>query len=525
MMPTIRQFEALSQAGSDVNIVGRGDNLAARGGVGAFFAGSRARTEAMNSFINAVAQEYGQEVGNLAANLLAAPRAEGTALKGYMVADVLSACRGEAAKIQTYNRNLTAVSGQEAVNTLCADIAGKLNLPADGDGMAAVKTFLERRVAGVAAGSKEPLNGDSLCRALYASANKELQDLFYFMGVNASARNADMETHKSLFKDLPPLTALELSKALGASDPLNSGMALRSLDAIKAAAGQGNPITRAAVWTGLSGHPAPADLDGMSDADFSQRLSNEVIKPILADTPRLRGMDPQKRDLIVNTILGSALEQGLSLTAALECLQGRRAITLADYTAPQHVRLGAYDLNNLDSTESALGRDLCRRGGVGSFPNNANFNSSITIRQSGGGSFAVNLSNPTLTVPMNESEMNAYKSMRGSPVTKALGEAALQLCGGNRKQAAALVAALGQQSMISCRAAGVPNFLGTLAGARNLGEHSPASVEVRCLDNGDIEVKFQSLEPDRASYSMTCHVKPDGNVPIVGMEIREPNPA
>ena len=44
------------------------------GKVGAFFSGQNARMAAMSDFIAAVNREYGDEIGNLAANLLAAPK-------------------------------------------------------------------------------------------------------------------------------------------------------------------------------------------------------------------------------------------------------------------------------------------------------------------------------------------------------------------------------------------------------------------------------------------------------------------
>ena len=515
-IPTVQQFEELSRPGTDDKIVGRGDDIAAKGSLGAFLAGSSARVAAMDNFITAVAAEYGQEVGKLAATMLAAPKAEHMALKGSMVRDVLAACRNETQRIQDYNRGMVGESSPAVIARLGQDIADQMHL--DEEGLDTVKEFLERRLPQIIADSKEPLTESALMQALYAASSQDLGDLLYFMGASDKASNESITEQKQIFHDLPPLACLELSRALGSGQSeLCMHVVRENLHAIQAAAGPGNPITRAAVLEGLSGAPVPADFDTANETAFKDELAQAVEAKLFGNRPNI----PQENRGLVTTCIDMALSKNVSYDAIKAAMAGGRAITLEDFTGPISLGLGKYNLDDLDNTTDTLCRDLSRRGGLAdSFANNSAFNSTITFNQPDGDPFAVNLSDPTTSVPMTDDQLAAYKGGSPNAVGTAIKDHALQLCNGNRRQAAALVAALGQQSMVWCRH--VSPIIGSIAGSRSLGEHSPANFTVTRLESGVIEIAVRSLNPDRPQYSMTCHIQPDGSAPITMFEMGPP---
>ena len=53
-----------------------------------------------------------------------------------------------------------------------------------------------------------------------------------------------------------------------------------------------------------------------------------------------------------------------------------------------------------------------------------------------------------------------------------------------------------------------------------IGEHTPASVFAKRLENGDISVSMHTLDPSRTYYSISYLVKPDGSTPVTAFELR-----
>ena len=81
-----------------------------------------------------------------------------------------------------------------------------------------------------------------------------------------------------------------------------------------------------------------------------------------------------------------------------------------------------------------------------------------------------------------------------------------------------MVGALGQQSIVWARF--VSPILNVLTPKQVIGEHSPASIHAKRLENGDISVSMHTLDPNRTSYSISYLVKPDGSTPVTAIEIR-----
>ena len=161
--PSVRDYQAFARLGDDFRLVGRDGTLRATGKMGAWFSGAQARSEAMSNFIGAITREYGEQVGNLASAVLAAPRMKGQALTGAMVKDVLSVCLREQTRIQEFNRGAAAQSAPEAVNRNLAELTAQYGL--DEAEQATVRSFLEHSLEETVKTFKIPLKPPSRRKA------------------------------------------------------------------------------------------------------------------------------------------------------------------------------------------------------------------------------------------------------------------------------------------------------------------------------------------------------------------------
>lgn len=515
--PSVRDYQAFARLGDDFRLVGRDGTLRATGKMGAWFSGAQARSEAMSNFIGAITREYGEQVGNLASAVLAAPRMKGQALTGAMVKDVLSVCLREQTRIQEFNHGAAAQSAPEAVNHNLAELTAQYGL--DEAEQATVRSFLEHSLEETVKTFKDPaqasITAESLTSALQETARKDLPELLAAMGKGEFSSASDLASVRHKLQGLPPLTYLELGKAVcgGSFSSLAAVWAKEHLADIMRAAGPDGRISRATVWEGLSGRPVPEDMsiDAMSADEFGDALMEHVIGPRL-----LEGADVPEEGKALH-IVQSAIGRGLSLDAARACLRGGHTITLADFVQPLTVNV-AHFTQTLTSAENALARDLARRGGWASGnANNRPFNASITFEHGGGSSQSINLSDPGAYL-LSEKDADNYRNVRPSSVSLQCCAQALQLCEGNELQASRLVGALGQQNMIWARF--VSPILNIATTNRVIGEHSPASCTARRLENGDISVSMHTLDPNRTSYSISYLVKPDGSTPVTDLQIR-----
>ena len=517
--PSVNDFKQLADENSVVRFVSKNNEMFGTGKVGAFFSGQNARMAAMSDFISAVNREYGDEIGNLAANLLAAPKMQGRALTGSMVKDILAACSSEQSRIAEYNLKAAGQQAPEAVNQLLEEITAHRDLnESEKD---TVQSFLEHNLGKAVSSLKDPVTADRLCKALREVTQQDLPELLAFIGKEEFPQSSDLASVKDTLSDLPPLIGYELGKQICSAQHvcLVANYAKTHVNDILNAAGPGGEITREAVWKGLSGTnelPPDMSLDKMGAYDFNKALVNTVISSKLFASPEFSGLTQEGKEKGVAAV-DSALDRGLKFDVAVSCLKGQHTITLADFSKPLHVDV-AHFTKSMQDAETGLVRDLSRRGGwAEGNANNRQFDSTINFEKKDGSTESISLTHPQKYI-LSDDDLENYKGLKKSSVSLQCCAQALQLCNGNELQAARLVGALGQQSIVWARF--VSPILNVLTPKQVIGEHSPASIYAKRLENGDISVSMHTLDPNRTSYSISYLVKPDGSTPVTAIEIR-----